>query len=193
MYRFQKPNKPIRAGINFLDTVDDRSTCDIKFDGFRTEVGKFDKLHFFSREDGKQKVTNEWPDIFNNLIPEGCELDVEWLNPTRIKAINTHYNLNLPLLNIMVVFDVRWYDGKYLLKKSLKDRRAIPVYANLPEISIENILETDLKVVKVPSVPGNKAKQFYDLQTTHWISEGLVIKRLLGDLKSTWFKIKYRD
>lgn len=190
MYKFRIPNKPIRAGVRFLDTISKDSICDAKLNGWRTLIGKFNgKLHFLTRTNKKQNVTKLFFDVFHDL-PEGCELDAEWLNPSRIKAINSEFNLNLPLINVMSVFDIRWWDGKYLANKRLTERRSLSYYKNLPEIGLDDILSTSYPVVK--AIASTNVKDFYDLQTHYAISEGVVIKKASGGLKSKWFKVKYK-
>lgn len=194
MYQWREPNKPIRAGYDYLNMVDDRSVCDIKFDGWRTEIGKFNgSLHHFSRQNGVQKLPEDLQEICNDLLPEGCELDVEWLNPTRIKAINTMYNSNLPQISVLSVFDVRWWNGKYLAQTPLGDRRALSIYSQFPSIQLEEILEGKIRIFRTPCVLGSQAKKFYNVQKKHLISEGMVIKKLNGGLNANWFKVKYRE
>lgn len=191
-WRFIEPNKPIRANEDFLVEVDHRYTVDAKLDGWRTEIVKKDgKLSFLSRSNRVHDIPDKLIRQFHDL-PEGMALDAEWINHTRIKAINSEHNVRLPMVNIVVVFDVRWFQHRYMASMPLSERREIIFYKNLPKIAINELLEHDNAVFQAISVNGKEVKKFYSKQKETIISEGIVIKRSDSGLSSPWYKVKYR-
>jgi ATP-dependent DNA ligase len=193
-WRFIEPNKPIRASEQFLDSMDERHAVDVKLDGWRTEIGKFNnQMHAVTRRDTAQKIPEDLLEKASSIMPEGMALDCEWLNPSRIKAINTRYGCNLPEICKLVVFDITWVNGKYAGTAKLKDRRSHPFYASLPNVGIKEITDCDHSILSMPTYNGNNPKAFYEILQNFWICEGVVGKRLTGTLKSPWYKVKYRE
>lgn len=191
-WRFIEPNKPIRASEDFLGDIDSRYIIDAKLDGWRTEIVKRNgELSFLSRANKAHDMPEELVEQFDDL-PEGMALDAEWINHTRIKAINSEHNTRLPRVNILVVFDVRWSQHRYIANVPLSKRREIEFYRNLKKTTIDRLLEHDNAVFQAISVNGNNVKQFYSKQKETMISEGIVIKRSDGGLSAPWYKVKYR-
>lgn len=192
-WRFIEPNKPIRASDDFLDDIDNKYIIDAKLDGWRTEIVKQNgELLFLSRRNRLHEVPKEIKTCFQ-FMPEGMALDTEWINRTKIKSINTNLSINLPLVDNIVVFDVRWVNGRYIASTPLADRRAIDFYRNLPTIDLANLLSHDMKVFQAISCKGGEARDFYHMQTDYAISEGIVVKRSDGGLSGNWYKVKYRE
>ena len=192
MRRFIEPNKPIRTNEGFLDEIDDSYVADVKLDGWRTEISKFNnELHYLSRVNKPLDVPTELRNYFQKNLPEGMIIDAEWINKSRLKAINTHHGSSLPILDCMVIFDIKWMDGKYIAGKTLSERRDISFYKNLPVIDLDNI--KDNTVYQTISVTGDNSKKLYDIQKTQPLSEGIVLKRKSGKLDSNWYKIRYRE
>lgn len=192
MIRFIEPNKPIRTNEEFLDEIDNSYIVDTKLDGWRIEIRKINgEIHSVSRTNKNYDLPHILKDQFYDKLPEGMGIDAEWINKSRLKAINTIHGTKIPLVDCIVLFDIRWMNGKYISAKTLDERREIDFYKNLPIVDINNI-ENGL-VCKVCSSSGNKSKQFYKKQKSSILSEGLVIKKKSGNLDSPWYKVKYRE
>lgn len=190
-WRFVEPNKPIRASEDFLEEVDEDFIVDAKLDGWRLQITNFGKINVVSR----RNIPRELPDgLMTQLksMPVGMELDAEWINPTRMKAINSEFGCKLPMVNNIVVFDIRWRDNKYIPKVPLQERRQIDYYQSLPKATIEQLLNSDMGVYSAISVDGSEVDQFYQNQKQSMLSEGIVIKRKTGQLGGQWYKVKYR-
>lgn len=203
-YSFIAPDKPIRTSEDFIDDmIDNDWIAESKLDGWRMEVGKFDgKLHTLSRRDTCHDVCDELIEQLQDIVPEGCAIDCEWLSTSRIKAVNTSCNCNLPIKEMISVFDVTWHNDRYLNSIKLRDRISIDVIANLPVGNIEDIFGGP-RIFRCPYVSGENAIQFYELQKSYPISEGIVLKKLNSPLignsqagvsvkSKYWYKIKYR-
>jgi ATP-dependent DNA ligase len=200
LWKFITPDKPIRTTEGFFDVVDGSWVCEAKLDGFRMEIGKFHgKIHAISRHYKPEPVCEEIRNKMYEIIPEGCSLDCEWINPTRIKAINTQYGTKLPLIEKVMVIDVTWFNGLYLSSMNFKERTSLQIYQNLPSTSMK--MEEWPLIFKAIQRPGNLAKSFYLEQMNYQISEGVVVKKLnskmIGSKRESaknpsWYKIKYR-
>lgn len=201
MWRFIAPDKPIRTSEDFLTIVNsDDYFIEAKIDGWRCEIGNFNgKMHAIGRRGNKLDVPECLLTQAAELVPDGCAIDCEWINPTRIKAINTTLGCNLPYITKMVVLDITWHQGLYIGRKPILDRTALEVYNALPTTTIDAILDA---ADFVKSVRFNcNAKEAYQLQQNHPISEGLVVKRKssktvgrndVSHKNPGWYKIKYR-
>jgi len=191
-WKFITPNKPISASDDFLNNLDDKYIIDIKIDGWRTEIIKESKNKFISRHNNKYDMPEKLSDHFKTM-PDGMALDAEWINKSRIKAINSEFGFNLPLIDCIVVFDVRWLNGKFILNMPLTARREIPYYKNLQELDVNTVMDHNNCVFKMKSCEGKDSlKLFNSLKDNSIISEGVVVKRKDGGLKSNWYKVKYR-
>jgi ATP-dependent DNA ligase len=191
-WKFITPNKPMLASHDFLHDLDDRYEIDIKLDGWRTEVVKNDnKIKFISRHDNEHKMPEKLSLHFNTM-PNGMALDAEWINKSRIKALNSELNFNLPLIDCVVVFDVRWLNNKFILNTPLSARRNIEWYKKLKTVDINNIMNCDNMIFKMKSFDGTEALEIFNSLKNNNISEGVVVKRKDGGLKSNWYKVKYR-
>lgn len=191
-WRFITPNKPIRANEDFLNGLTKDHVLDSKLDGWRVEICNINGvLQFISRHNKKLNIPPKLALKFSSL-PYGMGLDAEWLNSSRIKSINTEFGLKLPTIDNIVVFDVRWVDYKFQASVPLLDRRNNPYYQDLPEESLDGLLQSTNQVFKAISTTGNKAKQFYKKQTKRMISEGIVIKKSDSKLNDSWYSVKYR-
>jgi len=192
-WRSIEPNKPIRAGDDFLEDINDKYIVDAKLDGWRLEICKFDgEIKIHSRTNKPRELPLE---LINQLkkMPEGMSLDCEWINQSRIKAINTSLNVDLPLVDNLIVFDIRWLNGRYIAKMPLAERRQIKFYAKLLKTDLNGLFSANHRIFQAIHTKGGKAKSFYKKQKDFAISEGIVVKRLDGGLSANWYKVKYRE
>jgi ATP-dependent DNA ligase len=201
MWRFIAPDKPIRTSEGFLSIVNDRDWfIEAKLDGWRCEIGNFNgNIHTISRSGERLNVPDHLKEQARELVPDGCAIDCEWLNPTRIKAINSELGLKLPLITKIVVLDITWHQGKYIGQKPILDRTAIPVYNSLPTTTINEIIDS-ADFVKSIRFKGNPMES-YEVSKSHILCEGLVVKKKTSKTKGShnssrknpgWYKIKYR-
>jgi ATP-dependent DNA ligase len=204
MLPFIAPDKPIRTSDDFLIDLDvEEWSCEMKLDGYRMEISKHDGIIIArSRHNEILKIDGSFIDYFNSLLSEGSAIDTEWINHDRIKAINTVMKFNLPLVECIGIHDVTWLNGKYLGNISLKERRNCDIYKKLQTASMNNIID-NFKVFKIPMLSDdNTMIDFYNMQKSIKISEGIVIKKwnskLVGNRSQSaknpsWYKIKYRN
>lgn len=190
-WRFIQPNKPIRTNEGFLHEIDDRYTADTKLDGWRASIGKFDnKIHCISRVNKQLELPPELIAKFQKTLPEGMAIDAEWINKSRLKSINTSANVNLPILDCVVLFDITWLDGKCIASKPLSERREINFYKSLQTVDLDN-LKNEM-IYKMSTVSGSNSQSFYDDQKSQPLSEGIVVKKKSGTISDNWYKVKYR-
>lgn len=200
-WKFTAPDKPIRTNEGFIDFINNQYVAEAKLDGWRCEIGKFNNhLHSISRSNQKFELNNDIVNVLTKIIPEGCSFDTEWINHTRIKAINKEFGYNLPLIERIMVIDITWYNNKYLRSETLAQRISRPEYQNLPILSLDNIWNSPL-VFRAIQVSGDKAMELYNNTRNHMICEGIVIKSLKSKINghasksiknNGWFKVKYR-
>jgi ATP-dependent DNA ligase len=201
MWRFIAPDKPIRTSEKFLPLVNNKDWfIEAKIDGWRCEIGNFNgNIHTIGRTGNKLDVPTHLVEQAKEIVPDGCAIDCEWINPTRIKAINTTLGCNIPLITKMVGLDITWHQGVYIGRKPILDRTALALYNALPTTTIETITDAAdfVKSIRFDCSP----TEAYKLQQSHPISEGLVVKRKssktvgrndVSHKNPNWYKIKYR-
>lgn len=203
MWKFIAPDKPIRTTPDFFDMVDENWFVESKIDGWRCEIGNFNKIHTISRHNKPLTMNPSLIEELMALIPNNSAIDVEFINHDRIKAINKINNVNLPLIEKIIVIDVIWHNGVYLKQLSLTDRIALDVYKNLPTTTMEDLTNPNSNhIVKVVQTTGNNVKEFYNTQRKFIISEGVVLKKknskMIGGAAESsknpaWYKVKYRN
>ncbi len=198
---FMAPDKPTRVNEGYLPKIDNEWIAEVKADGFRCEAGRFSNLHFISRNENKLEVSNQLI-AECGFIPEGCAFDTELICPTRIKAINKQFGMNIPLVEKLMVFDVTWYGGEWISRRmTLEERRSLDIFQRIPQGTLDS-LESNDRVFRAPCVPGIQAHELFKAQKAYLISEGIVVKKLrsrgIGGRTSSqdtkdWLKIKHRD
>jgi ATP-dependent DNA ligase len=189
--KFMEPTKPKPSCTSILKHIDDSYIIESKLDGWRLEISvENDKIITVSRKNKSLPIPEFLKEKLLKLIPNGCSIDCEWINPSRIKAINKELNTSLPEINCISIFDITWFQGLCLKNTNLKNRRSIEIFSSLPEVNTKEI--ADGAIFKSPYVLGSKANQFIEEQKNQPLSEGVVIKDLDGNIGSTWFKIKHR-
>lgn len=189
--RFIDPTKPVRSGEGILDEIGDEYLVETKYDGWRAIVSMNEgNIKVVSRHNKPMDMPNFLLDKLQELIPEGSMIDCEWINQTRIKGINEQFNLGIPLVDCISVFDVLRYKGKSLKSMPLQDRRNVAIMTSLQENDLTSI--SDGIIFRASGTTGNNARQFYEDQKATPLSEGVVIKRLKGTLGATWYKVRHR-
>jgi hypothetical protein len=202
-WKFLAPDKPIRTTPEFLDIVDSTDwSIESKIDGFRIEVGMFNgKLHTISRHNINLDINKYLKNKLKKIIPDGCALDGEYINHSRIKIINKLYGSNLPEVECIAFHDVTWYNYKYNGKTPLVDRRNVDVFKNLVEMDLDNSIKNN-GVFKIPMLCSGDPLNYFKSQSNYIISEGIVVKKKSGAIigssrdsvkNPSWFKIKYRN
>lgn len=199
---FMAPDKPSRVGEDFFPEIDSSYIAEVKSDGFRCEVGRFnDKLHFISRNNNELEVSDELIAACAS-IPNGCAVDTELICHTRIKAINKQFGLKIPLMEKLMIFDVTWLDGDWIGRThTLEQRRATQLFQSFVQGTLDSLANND-KVFRAPYVSGEMSKALFESQKIYLISEGIVVKKLrskcIGSRTTSqdspdWLKIKHRD
>lgn len=194
-YKFIEPNKPIKSGINILPLIDDSYIIESKLDGWRIQAYKDVNMKIVSRKNKTINLYQKTKDILYDYLPDKCCIDCEWINDSRIKAINNELNCKISLVNFLVIIDIIYYNDAYLSNIDYKKRKLKKF--NLPIKTIQlsdlsNISNLDGGIYFPPNCLGSEAKEFFNNNINYPISEGIVIKKLKGNMKSSWLKIKYR-
>lgn len=195
-YKFIEPNKPIKSGVGTFDIIDDSYIVESKLDGWR--ISAYKDQNILKTVSKKNKTIELNPDLKNVLfkaIPEGCCIDCEWVNISRIKAINKELNCKLALVNFLSIIDIIYHDHVYLSNIDYADRRLKKLDLAIDTLQISDLLDLsklDNGIFYPPNCLGCNSQEFFSSQNNLNISEGVVIKKLSGNIKSTWIKVKYR-
>ena len=193
-WKFIKPNKPISAGVDFISELDDCYLVQAKIDGWRLLIHKTHDgdIRIYSRHNQPVALLpSEIVSQLRNTLPCGCEIDCEWINPVRIKAINSEKSTHIFTdINRIVVFDMRWFQNKFLNAMPLERRWNLLLKYVSGSIDFSKPLTEIPMISLVPHALGNKAREFYDMVIDHPLCEGIVAKRLSGNMRSTWYKVK---
>jgi len=197
--QYRYPDNPMRVSPGFVKELEQKFPgaygAQRKGDGWRRPGYHPDNAtwEFYSKHD-EQKA--EPPGLLVNQvralrIPEGTALDMEWMGRRKTEYTNGRHWFE--------VFDLLYWRGEWMGDRMFRERHAIlsEMFGHWKERAGEPT--PDVLLLPVVTV-GLHA--FYESQLRDPLSEGIVVKRLTGNLvgslarttdNGTWYKCKYRD
>ena len=208
-----KPGRPIKVMLAIkVPTLKDGfeacgypSQLEYKYDGFRVHIHKTKNLvKVFTRR--LEDVTHQFPDIVNvvkNIKAESFIVDGEAVGYNKktgkslpfqqiSQRIKRKYDIRRMVKELPVevnLFDIVYYNGKSILKRSLKERRAI-----LEKIVKEEKGKVLLSVKKITSSE-KEAREFFEESISHG-NEGIMFKKLDAEYKPgarVGYMVKYKE